>query len=245
MKLHCALTSLLALGVLSTPTTAVAEPACQAPKPFTARYDSDIKKVISLSGAGEQRLVKLGEHQYRFTFDVTSSVADIKQSAILTWDPETCRIRTNEYEHRLESFLLPDRKTWFKRTADGAALSGKYKDDAFSVDSQPQYVDPLGVQIQMREDLRGGAETLTYEMVHRGRVVTDTYQVVDRETLTLGGVDYDTLKVEKVREQDSERKTFLWLAPALDYAMVKTSHYVSDSEHYEVKIDRFSFSDPI
>ena len=228
-----AATAALCSGLSSAST------ACEPPGEFTAVYETTMDKVISLEGKGTQSLKKIAPDRYRFSFDVESSVADMHESVEFTWSSEHCGIFPVRYKNQLKGFLIRDRLTEFELN-DSNHFAGTYKGKAFSIPARSHYVDPLGLQVQVREDLKSGKSEMTYHMIHKGKVLIDRYRVVGEEILAVDGADLNTLKIEKVRPESSDRETYLWMAPDLDYTLVRILHQEPDGERYEVSLSRLN-----
>jgi hypothetical protein len=195
---------------------------------------------VTLKGDGVQSLAQRSDGRYIFRFNVESMVADLFEVVIFEWDSEGCQLIPLSYEQSLEGKLIRDRKTEFVNYRDENEIRGKYRGDSFTTDSKDLYVDPLGLQIQIRQDLKSGKTQMKYHIVHKGKILIDRYRVVTNEPITLNGEVYDTVKLKKVRPDTSDRETYMWMAPALDYALVRLVHQEPDKKRYEVNITGFS-----
>lgn len=212
---------------------------CPPPEPFEATYHSEIDHFVTLKGDGVQSLSRRPDGRYIFRFDVESMVADMLESVVFEWDSRDCQLIPLSYEQSLEGKLIRDRKTSFTNYRDENEIRGQYRGKSFTTDSKDLYVDPLGLQIQVRQDLKAGKTEMKYHMIHKGKVLIDRYRVVANETIRLNGEPYDTVKLEKVRPDTSDRETYMWMAPYLDYALVRLVHQEPDKERYEVIIKSF------
>lgn len=63
----------------------------------------------------------------------------------------------------------------------------------------------------------------TYPLIYKGDERIHTYKVVGAETVQTGQGPVEALVVERERESKS-RKTRLYVAPSLDYLLVKIEH---------------------
>lgn len=214
---------------------------CPAPKPFEARYYSEIDHYVTLKGEAVQTLKIDSGGAYKFDFNVDSMIADLRESVAFEWDDQQCLVIFSRYHQSLEGRLIPDRKTEFQNFPSENAVRGHYRGDSFTTDSKDRYVDPLGLQIQVRQDLKAGKTNMKYYMVHKGKVLIDKYQVVGNEQFELNSTTYDTVKLEKVRPESSDRETYMWMAPELDYALIRLIHKDSDGERYEVIMTDHTF----
>lgn len=234
---RCAL--LLASSLTSATSLAASEAGCAAPEPYVASYQAEMDKMISLKGSGTQRLRPLGNETYLLSFDVESMVADMHESVAFSWDQVACQLVPLQYQRSLKGALVPDRLSSFENNRDESMITGEYKGKAFSVEARDDYVDPLGLQIQVRQDLRAGKREMVYRMVYKGRILTDRYRVVGEESVYVSGKDYRTVKIEKVRPETSDRQSYMWMAPELDYALVRMLHVEPGGEKYEVVIKAY------
>lgn len=226
------------LLVASAPSLA-SDVDCPAPEPFEATYHSEIDHLVTLEGEGVQQLRQISDNRFEFRFDVESMIADMRESVVFEWDSDQCLLIPYRYRQSLEGKLIPDRRTEYANYPDENEYRGHYRGKPFTTDSKDRYVDPLGLQIQVRQDLKAGKTEMKYYMVHKGKVLIDRYRVVTSEPLELDGRIYDTIKLEKVRPETSDRETFMWMAPDLDYALVRLVHQEPDKERYEVLLKSF------
>lgn len=231
---------LLLLGCLASLNAFAGDSSCPAPTPFKATYYSEIDHLVTLKGEGIQELRETSDGRYEFRFDVESLIADMRESVIFEWDASQCLLIPIRYRQSLEGKLIPDRYTDFTNYREDNEYRGQYRGKSFATDSKDRYVDPLGLQIQVRQDLKAGETEMKYYMVHKGKVLIDRYRVVESEPLDVGGRVYETIKLEKVRPDTSDRETFMWMAPELDYALVRLVHQEPDGERYEVLLKSFS-----
>lgn len=230
---------LVSLASLAPFAAYAAETKCPAPEPFKATYYSEIDHLVTLKGEGVQELQLLPDGLYQFRFDVESLVADMRESVVFEWDSQDCLLIPVRYRQSLEGKLISDRRTDFTNYREDNEYRGHYRSKAFTTDSKDRYVDPLGLQIQVRQDLKAGKKEMKYYMVHKGKVLIDRYRVVESEPLKIEGKTYDTIKLEKVRPDTSDRETYMWMAPELDYALVRLLHQEPDGERYEVILKSF------
>lgn len=220
--------------VAFTIPSAVVASQCPAPEPFSASYYSEVERFLTLEGKGVQSLKKLSDGKFKFDFNVKSMIADVNESVVFEWDSENCHIIPVRYSQSMTGKLIKDRSTHFTNHRSANKIEGAYKGKDFATDSKDFYVDPLGMQIQVRQDLRDGKNEMEYYMVHKGKVLIDKYRAVGNETIKVGDQSYNAVKVEKVRPDSSDRVTYLWFAPELDYTLLKLVHKEPEKEQYEV-----------
>ena len=118
---------------------------------------------------------------------------------------------------------------------DGA-VSGTYKGKSFTETVDGQVFDPLLYQLQMRLELKQGKTEFNYPLYRKGELTHYKFKVVGEETLTLPYGKVKALKVLRVREK-SRRETIMWVAPELDYILVKMTQYKDGKEQADLRLD--------
>ncbi len=97
------------------------------------------------------------------------------------------------------------------------------KDDNMSFALDQQLYDPMSLFFKARCDLMAGKTQLSYPLIHKGKEKTHKYNVIGTEIVETEIGDFDTLVVQRQRSNPDRRTTF-YVAPALDYLIVKINH---------------------
>ncbi|MFZ5698960.1 MAG: DUF3108 domain-containing protein, partial [Pseudomonadota bacterium] len=84
--------------------------------------------------------------------------------------------------------------------------------------------DELALTYAARCQLLQGAAQVTFNVATTTGMKQLTYRIDGHETLKTPYGKLDTVRIVRVREQGDKRRTLLWVAPALDYIMVKLEH---------------------
>lgn len=84
-------------------------------------------------------------------------------------------------------------------------------------------VDELNLYIKTRCALMAGQTEFSYQVAYGRRIRVYDYKVVGIEKINTAFGKLRTLRVERIRK-NSKRKTTVWVAPDLDYFMVKIRH---------------------
>lgn len=83
--------------------------------------------------------------------------------------------------------------------------------------------DVLSYQWLMRRQLASGMRQFSYELIDKDERKTYQFQVEGRQQLEL---PYQTLETIHIRRTDNPaREVEFWVAPALNYLVVKISHH--------------------
>jgi hypothetical protein len=72
--------------------------------------------------------------------------------------------------------------------------------------------------------LSTGDKEFRAESAYGRKLRSHRLQVIGAELVDTPAGEMNALVVQKIREDDSERETFFWVAPALDYMVVKAKH---------------------
>ena len=68
-----------------------------------------------------------------------------------------------------------------------------------------------------------GKTQLSYPLIHKGKEKTHKYNVIGTEMVETGMGNFEALVVQRQRSNPDRRTTF-YVAPALDYLIVKINH---------------------
>lgn len=108
-------------------------------------------------------------------------------------------------------------------------------DHPWHLDIPPDTLDRVVSPLQLMHDLaeRGDRDTLTYRIADGGKLKTYTLSIAGEETVDTPAGRFRTLKVVR-RDEDGERETRLWCAPALGYLAVKVEQWEEDDGTVEL-----------
>lgn len=202
--------------------------------PLEVSYNASMEKGIALSGDASRSLQEHGGGIWHYRTDVDSFVADIDESLIFRW--EDGQVVPLRYRYSLSGFMIKNRKQAIDFDWDNRVATGHYRGRKFSLTLEDDALDPMGYQLQLRQDIKAGQREMTYRVIDKGRYDTDRFAVIDEETLTSNGERLTTLKAEKVRDSDSKRKTLMWFAPDQGYLLVRLLQIEPDGSEYEISL---------
>lgn len=118
------------------------------------------------------------------------------------------------------------------------------KERALKADSwQDDWLDPLSYHQQLVLDLRAGKTEFFYEVLNRnGNSKTYHYKVVMEEPLAL---PYGTVRTLRIaRMDDPEKQVYAWVAPELDYMLVRLWRGEDNVEQFDVQLHKLEFTTP-
>lgn len=202
--------------------------------PYEARYTASMSKGVSLNGEGVRELTDQGNNVWLYRTDVDSFIADINESLIFRW--EDGQVIPLRYRYHLSGFLIKDRKQSIDFDWQAGTATGSYRGEKFEVELRDKTLDPLGYQLQLHQDLKAGKRDVTYQVLDKGDYDDDRFAVIDEDSLSDNGRTMNTLKAEKVRDEDSKRQTLMWFDPARDYLLIRLLQVEPDGSEYELKL---------
>ena len=108
---------------------------------------------------------------------------------------------------------------------------------------QNDWLDPLSYHQQLVIDLRAGKTEFFYEVLNRnGNSKTYHYKVVMEEPLAL---PYGTVRTLRIaRMDDPEKQVYAWVAPELDYMLVRLWRGEDNVEQFDVQLHKLEFITP-
>jgi hypothetical protein len=235
--------ALFSLGATANPAEASsgAEPeakvetqAAPALTPFSATYSASMSKGIKLNGAGKRELVSQDNGIWLYRTEVDSFIADINESLVFRWDDG--HVVPLRYRYELSGLMISDRKQAIDFDWQAGLATGHYRGKPFELELKEGALDPLGYQMQLRQDLKAGKREMAYPVIDKGDYDEERFAVLENEQLRLNGHTLDTLKAEKVRDSDSKRKTLMWFTPSQDYLLVRLRQVEPDGTEYELRL---------
>src|SRR5690625_3841251 len=105
----------------------------------------------------------------------------------------------------------------------------KAKDEHKTIDLQENQTayDPLSFFFEARCALIDGKTEFTYPVIRKGSLKEQTYRVTGKERIDTPLGSFDALIVERMRD-NPKRQTRLYVAPELDFLLVKIEHQESE-----------------
>jgi hypothetical protein len=127
--------------------------------------------------------------------------------------------------------LISDKRTLSFDQATGTLTSeGKFEWSQALLENENVF-DPLNVQIQIRRNVIAGLEEFSLMLpdLKTGAIEANNYKIVDNGSFEVDGVEYPCIIVERFRQQD-DRTTRYFLAPDLDYLIIKVEDEDQDGD---------------
>ena len=160
-------------------------------------------------------------------------------------EEEIFRMEQNQIKPLAYSFY---QKILFKKKAkSSAAFDWKNKNVVYkerkkesSVALVERTLGPSTSQLQLRFDfkeldLENLPEEMVYNVFSRGEVKTRTYRIAGTENIKTQMGEFLSYKVERVFPKESQRVQEFWLAPELDFAIIRILDINGRETSFEVK----------
>lgn len=192
---------------------------------YTATYSAEFN---GMEIKATHRLEQLDSGQYRETLNARNLLGKIDEQALFSIS-NTQEIVPQEYKYRRSLIGI---KRAESQVFDWPNKTVQYtKDDKTkSVAIASGLLDVITHKLQLRRDLQSGKEILSYPVISRGKLKQYNYKIVTREVLDTALGPLNTVKVERVRD-DEKRQTIIWLATDWDYLAVRLEQKENGDSH--------------
>jgi hypothetical protein len=213
-------------------------------RPFQAIYSSQWDIGLSLSGKAERSLIKNSDGTYLLTTKASAMVASLTESSLFRIIDDQIQPHHYNYQRKIfnktrdvqVAFDWPRQKV--KNTAQGSS---------WLMDIVPHTLDKQSVQLRLQLDLAKvpviNGKTYTYQVADGGHL--KTYQfIADGEDLIetpLG--NYKSVRIKRDRGESTERETWIWFAPELDYTIVQIVQKEADGKRYQLNLKQLTWLD--
>ena len=206
-------------------------------KPFTASYivedDGEIiaRTSISLSKT------ETGRWLYQRESKPTSLVArmlgvEVSEQSVWSWDQDI-QIHSYRYDRSGKEKHVHLRFDWQQMK-----VTNTINGDPWQMDIPAGTTDKLSINLALMAHLARSETDISFPVADGGRLKTYDYKVLGRETITTELGSFDTIKVTRNKRGRKGRQATLWLAPELDYVVVRMEKADKDGEIIILKIQQ-------
>ncbi|WP_228612720.1 DUF3108 domain-containing protein [Alkalimonas sp.] len=176
---------------------------------YTLRYRSEISWMVFRDRREEQtQFTMRGSQVQPLAYQMNRSGTGPSRNYVLTLDPVKEELREG---------------------SKGELKSHSWDDN---------WLDQLSYHQQLAIDLAAGKRSFSYEVLNRrGDPKTYDFRVVTKELLPLPYGNVMAYRIERV-EEDSDRQIYAWVAPDLDYLLVRIWHGENNVEQVDVQLHK-------
>jgi hypothetical protein len=222
------------LGLFSQPAISSSDTAHKTSNlffPYKAIYSTTWKKGISFEVEGMQVLTKKND-QWFFEFTASTFFASITEN--VSFNLIDNQIRPENYYYKSQLF---GKKREAKLSFDwkDMKVENDIENKPWKMDIHEKTIDKLGVQLQLRQDLKVNRDNLHYEIADGGRLKYWTFARIGTQKIKTRLGDLDTVKVVRTDSQNNDRESVFYFAPEYDFLLVKMK-YVENKESYLLEI---------
>jgi len=214
-----------------------------APLPFEASYDASYDS-FSASATRSLRLdAGTGLYQLQQNIRLTlfgATVSAISETSNFRWQDE--QPLPQHYEFLQDGVGERQRSASFDHAA--ARVDFTVDERSGSLPLTGVVFDELSGYLALREPLAAGESELSLGVFDRDQLETQRYRVLGEELLATPAGEFTAIRLERLREGNSERKTELWLAPALDYLLVKLVQTEPNGRVIRLDLEGLNREDP-
>nr|WP_202560345.1 DUF3108 domain-containing protein [Alcanivorax sp. DP30] len=217
--------------------------AAETLSPFAAEFRIYVNKLPTPVKADLVLEPAQGADNYRMLLKAKSFLLTNTEESFFQW--RDCQPRTSKYLHEFEGF---GKHRYHRMDFQWSPprVHNVSEDDKESLDIPENALDELTILLRGRCVFSEGADSYSVTSVYGDRIRTHHFAVIDRETIETPMGELDTLLVEKKRQGDSKKKrrTLFWVAPSLDYMVVKAKHIESTFLKAELIMIDYTGPDP-
>jgi len=215
-----------ALSVSAVTASAASSPSLQ---PYQARYTLDWASGVSFSGDAIRSLQKDGDNWVLET-NASAMFASLSERSSFTLSPQ---IQPQRYNFK-RKVLGKKRTAQLDFDWQSGQVTNNVNDKPWKMAVTPGVLDKLSVQLQLRLDVKAGKEKLEYQVADGGKMKTYRFVVEGKESITTPAGTFEAIKISRDRGANSSRKTWIWLAPELDYLIVKIHQKEKADKEYKL-----------
>ncbi|MER2492062.1 DUF3108 domain-containing protein [Catenovulum sediminis] len=208
--------------------------------PFNAKYK--VSKGRLNLGTAKRQLSQIGENRYTFSYFSDLSLLILSDH------------RRETSELTIQNNLVTPIRYLFKREGTGSdksttleftknAVIDSENEKTLDIADGIHWFDEVSYQLQLKLDLAAGKTEMSYYLVnHKKRDKLYVFKVVAEEVLEVPAGKINTVKLQRIREDDSDRLTEFWLAPDLGYLLVRIRQERGGSEVADAQLEKFVFT---
>ncbi|WP_191600294.1 DUF3108 domain-containing protein [Marinomonas algicola] len=222
------------LGLFSQPaisSSGTAQKTSNLFFPYKAIYSTTWKKGISFEVEGMQVLTKKEDHWF-FEFTASTFFASIKEN--VSFNLIDNQIRPEKYYYKSQ-LLGKKREAKLSFDWENMKVENDIENKPWKMDIHEKTIDKLGIQLQLRQDLKANRDELHYEIADGGRLKYWTFARIGTQKIKTRLGDLDTVKVVRTDSQNNDRESVFYFAPEYDFLLVKMK-YVEKKESYLLEI---------
>lgn len=186
--------------------------------PFKAEYQADFKGIPLAKG--QRQLLDLGSNTFQIRSTASALAGGFKYDDTSRFTYYQGNVQSLGFVHKQQSLFSSLKAVGFPDRNGGLVVQIDGKQHHFEApENVHQLLDAAGFSVQLQNDLKKGLTDLHYHYNVIDEVDSYRFQVIGEEVITTRLGSFKTIKVEQ--KKSDNRQTWLWLAPDLDYHLLK------------------------
>ena len=240
-QMLCNLTNLFFLSLLLLWSSSSMAQLLQL-RSFQAIYTSQWDVGMNVAGTAERSLIKNDNESYRLTTDARALVASLTESSLFRLIGD--QIQPNHYRYQRKvlnktsdvevAFDWPNQKV--KNTAEGSS---------WVMDIVPHTLDKQSVQLRLQLDLAAipavDGKAYAYEVADGGYLKTYIFIAEGEDLIETPLGKYMSVRIKRDRGESTDRETWIWFAPELDYTIVRILQKEADGKRYQLDMKQLTW----
>lgn len=206
-------------------------------KPFTATYEIDWNGSISLSGKTTRHLQVKDQH-WLFESKANAMFASIFESSQFQVKNSTIQPLTYVYKR---SVLGKKRNAEVHFDWSNLQVTNKVGDKPWQMGIKPGVQDKISYQLLLQQDVAAGIKDVTYNVADGGHLKKYRFKTEGIEIINAPIGEYEAIRVVRVRDKESERQTFIWFAPELNYQIIKLHQVEKKDKTYTLLLNTLKY----
>ncbi|WP_151703498.1 DUF3108 domain-containing protein [Nitrincola alkalilacustris] len=217
----------LMLTLLGSKTSAIAEELSLTP--YKAIYSNEMDVGISFTGEATRELKQLADGTWQLSIEASAMFASVREVSQFTVEEDFLKPLKYDYQRRV---MGKRREASLSFDWENESVTTDIENQPWRMTITPGVQDKLSYQLQMRMDLAAGKEELIYEVADGGKLQEYRFRVIGEEVIDTPLGQLKSIKVERDRGEGSNRETYIWFAPELDYMVIRIHQVETDGKNY-------------
>ncbi len=204
-------------------------------KPFQASYEINWDGSISLSGKTVRELSQQPDNSWLFESKASALLASITESSAFNW--RSNRPEPAKYIFK-RSVLGKKRHVEVQFDWTEHKVTNKVESQPWSMNITEGVQDKISYQLLLQKELAEGKKQFTYSVADGGKLKQYRFAVDGTERIDAPIGSYDSIRVKRIRKEGSQRQTYIWFAPELDFQIIKLQQIEKQDKAYTLLLKK-------
>jgi hypothetical protein len=209
----------------------------QTLQPFQAEFRLHVSRIPTTIKANLILEENGQPGHYRMSMESRSLMVRNREQSEFVWND--CAPRSERYEHQFRGFGIR-RQYSMTFDWDNEEITYQHSDGEGRYPLEEDTLDELTMLLRAQCLFAEGLSEFSLNAAYGDRLRNHTFVVTGEEELDTPAGRITTLVVEKRRRKESDRRTIFWVAPSLQYMLVKARHVESRALFGELVMRSYS-----